>query len=147
MIRVIIFDYGYTIYDPENKGFQPDAEATISALSKNFKLVLVSRTTDTKKRLEEIEKAGFDRYFDYIKVINKNKETKNFKDILDHFNFKPDEFLVVGDRITSEITEGNRVGMKTCRFLYGPEKSLVPEVDLEKADFTIESLSEIINLV
>lgn len=122
MIKAVIFDYGYTIYDPETKGFQPDALATVATLSKKFKLILVSRTADTKKRLEEIEKAGFDRYFDFIKVIDKDKETKNFEDILNHFKYQPEEFLVVGDRITSEITEGNRKGMKTCRFLYGPEK-------------------------
>ena len=145
MIKAIIFDYGYTIYDPEIKGFQPDAMATIKFLSDKFKLILVSRTSDTEARLRQIEAVGFDQLFHYIKVIKK-EESKDFKDILDFFKFKPEEFLVVGDRITSEITQGKKLGMLTCRFLYGPEKNLVPENELETPDFTIEKLSDVIRI-
>lgn len=147
MIKAIIFDYGYTIYDPEKDGFQPDAVSTISALSKKFKLILVSRAKDTEARLKQIELVGFDQYFDYIKVIDKTKETKDLTDILSHYKFAPEKFLVVGDRITSEITQGNKLGMRTCRFLYGPEKDLIPENELEKPNYTIDKLSEIPSLV
>lgn len=146
MIKAIIFDYGYTIYDPEKKGFHPDSLATLKVLSNKYKLILVSRTSNTEERLSQIEKNGFDQLFDYIKVVKK-EETKDFKDILEFFKFKPKEFLVVGDRITSEITSGKKLGMVTCRFLYGPEKDLVPENALEIPDYTIENLKEIIHLV
>lgn len=146
MIKAIIFDYGYTIYDPVLKGFQPDARSTLEVLMKRFRLILVSRTSDPTTRLKEIEGVGFHLYFDFVDIIEKG-ESKDFKKILQRYNFKPEEFLVVGDRITREITQGKKLGMKTCRFLYGPEKDLIPENELEQADYTIEKLSEIVNLV
>lgn len=146
MIKAVVFDYGYTIYDPGKDGFQPDALAVIKTLSSKYKLILVSRTKDTEARLRQIEKVGFDQYFDYIQVIQK-EETKNFEEILKHYKFKPEEYFVVGDRITSEISEGNRLGMKTCRFRYGPEKNLLPSNNFETADYEIENLSEIIDIL
>lgn len=146
MIKAIIFDYGYTIYDPEKNGFQPDALAVIKALTSEYKLILVSRTKDTEARLAQIEKIGFDQFFDFIQVLPK-EETKNFENILKHYKFKPEEYFVLGDRITSEISEGNRLGMKTCRFRYGPEKNLLPADNFETADYEIENLSEVLDIL
>lgn len=146
MIKAIIFDYGYTIYDPELKGFQPDATSTLEVLMKKVRLILVSRTDDTPARLEQIEKIGFQLYFDFIDIVKKG-EDKDFTKIINRYKFEPEEFLVVGDRITSEITQGKKLGMKTCRILVGPEKNLIPENGFEKPDYTIERLSEVVNLI
>lgn len=146
MIKAIIFDYGYTIYDPDLNGFQPDVTSTLELLLKKYKLILVSRTKDVEERLKQIEKLGFNLYFDYIDVIEKGG-IKDFSKIVQRYNLKGEEFLVIGDRITSELTEGKRLGMKTCRILYGPEKNLIPQNEFETPDFTIERLSEIPALV
>jgi len=146
MIKAIIFDYGYTIFDSEKQLFQTNALSVVEALAPKYKLILVSKTKDTGARLRQIEKAGFDQYFDYIQVLPK-EENKNFENILRHYKFKPEEYFVIGDRITSEIREGNRLGMKTCRFRYGPEKNLVPIDNLEEADYEIEDLSEVLDIL
>jgi FMN phosphatase YigB (HAD superfamily) len=100
MIRAIIFDYAYTIYDPEKNGFQRDVRPTLEELMKVCKLILISRTTDIEARLKQIDEVGFQLYFDYVDVIGKD-DKKDFSKVLNHYNFKPDEYLVVGDRITS----------------------------------------------
>lgn len=146
-IKAVIFDFGYTIYDPEENKLLPNVVKTLKGLhNKGLKLAIMSRTTDPKKRIQQIKDLGLDRYFDFIDAIEKGG-VKEFTPILDRFGFKPDEFLVVGDRITSEIIQGNKLGMNTVRFLYGPEKDLDPTKDEEKPDYTISNLKEVIGLI
>jgi putative hydrolase of the HAD superfamily len=147
VIKAVIFDFGYTLYDPILKGFQPDAASTLEfMLNKKLRLILVSRTSDTLVRERQINEAGFNLYFDYVDIVKKG-DNKDFTKILSRYNFNPEEFLVVGDRLTSEITQGKKLGMKTCRFLYGPEKALIAQNRFEQPDYTVERISEVTHLI
>mgnify|MGYP001590661733 CR=1 FL=1 len=146
-IKAVIFDFGYTIYDPEKDQFMDGALETIQLLhKKGLKLALMSRTKDPEKRKEQIKKLGLEKYFNFIEALPIHG-TKEFTPIIEKFGFKPAEFLVVGDRFTSEIKQGNIAGMNTARFLFGPEKDMNPTKDEEKHDYTISNLKEVLNLV
>lgn len=146
MIKGIIFDFGYTIYDPETENLQPDIFSTLEKLLGKYKLALVSRTKDVQKRIQQINELGLTKFFDQIEAIPK-EGNKDFGPIIRKFNLKPEEILVVGDRITSEITQGNRLGMKTCRFVTGPEKNLIAENKDQESSYTINKLSEILEII
>lgn len=146
-IKAVIFDFGYTIYDPETDQFLDGALETIKLLhKKGLKLALMSRTKDPERRKKQIRELGLEKYFDFIEALPIHG-TKEFSPIIEKFGFGVNEYLVVGDRFTSEITQGNRVGMKTVRLLYGPEKDLEPKEDMEKPDYTISNLKEVIELI
>lgn len=147
MIKVVIFDYGHTLLDNENSSLYEGAKSIFEFLDENgIKLCLVSGTNKEEFRTQQLNEFEIFPYFHYIKFIP-HEAAKEFQPILTKFQVKPEEVLVVGDRITSEITVGKKLGMKTCRVLRGPEKSLVPENELEKADYTIEKLTDIIHLL
>ncbi|MEX0616520.1 MAG: HAD hydrolase-like protein [Candidatus Woykebacteria bacterium] len=147
MIKAIIFDFGYTIYDPENEKLVDGAiEALEEVHEKGLKLALVSRTKDVQKRLEQISNLGLNTYFDYIEVMPL-EGTKEFDPIIEKFGFEPQEFLVVGDRVRSEIKIGNQKGMETCQFLFGPRLKELPEKSDEKPNHKINKVSEVVNLV
>lgn len=147
MVKAVIFDYGHTLFANENNSLYPNAVNILEILNqKGVKLALVSGTSKEELRRAQLNEFGIFPYFDYINFLP-HEARKNFKPFLEKFSFKPDEVLVVGDRITSEITEGNKLGVKTCRILNGPEKNLIPKSAIETPKYTIEELSEVTNLV
>ena len=147
MIKAIVFDYGHTLLDNENSVLLDKAKNVLELLDqKGILLGLVSGTNKEEFRLQQLYDFEIFPYFKYIKFIP-HWDKKDFRPILTEFKLKPEEILIVGDRITSEITEGKKLGMKTCRVLRGPEKSYIPSSDFEQPDFTIENLSEVIHLI
>ncbi len=147
MIKAIVFDYGHTLLDNENSKLYDKAENVLEQLDqKGTILGLVSGTNKEEFRLQQLYDFGIFPYFKYVKFIP-HSDKKDFRPVLENFKLKPEEILIVGDRITSEITEGKKLGMKTCRILRGPEKNYIPSNDFEKPDYTIENISEVINFV
>ncbi len=146
MFKVAIFDYGHTFLDNENAQLYKGAEKVLEYLDeKGVKLALVSGTNQEEFRRQQLNEFGIYPYFSYIDFLP-HSDNKNFQPILEQFKVKPEEVLVIGDRITSEITEAKKLGIKTCRILSGPEKNHVPENEFETPDFTIEELIEVIHL-
>ncbi len=147
MIKSIIFDYGHTLLDNENSRLFDNAERILEQLDqKGVILCLVSGTNKEEFRMQQLYDFGIFPYFKYIKFIP-HWDKKDFQPVLKEFDLKPNEVLVVGDRLTSEITEGKKLGLKTCRVLRGPEKDYIPENDFEKPDYTVENISEVIHLL
>jgi len=101
--------------------------------------VLISSTvpadaiTNWKKGDEKNYTGGhtFEEEFWVADHENKTKE-EYFKEILDEFNLKPKEVLVVGDKIEDEIYFANNLGMYTARVLFGKYKDLKLDYRTEK---------------
>lgn len=147
MIHAVIFDYGRTLHDPFTDTLFPGVQEVIDLLKKSeVKLALVSRTADVEKRYESIKGFGLDTYFDVIKVFPIDKP-KDFKVILELLKVKPEEVLVVGDQIASEILEGNKVGAVTVWFRQGEFFEEKPKNDTEKPDYIISSMNELLALL
>ncbi|MCX6777995.1 MAG: HAD-IIA family hydrolase [Candidatus Micrarchaeota archaeon] len=72
-----------------------------------------------------------------------------FEFALEDMGLKPEEVVVVGDRIDTDIVGGKRVGAKTCLVLTGVKKN--PNLEsLEgesKPDFILKSISEIEKII
>ncbi|NJE84250.1 TIGR02253 family HAD-type hydrolase [Thermococcus sp. CX2] len=105
---------------------------------------------DPIKQWEKILRLELDDYFDAVFISDfvgvKKPHPKIFKKALRRFNAEPHEALMVGDRLYSDIYGAKNVGMKTVWFKYG--KYANRELDyLEYADFTINSLEEVLNIV
>ncbi len=146
MVKGIIFDFGYTLYDPTSKTLYPGALEVLEKLKGKYKLAVASRTDNVVKRHQELHDLEVGKYFDVIEVVPEGTN-KDLQSILEKFNLKPEEVMVVGDRLTSEITQGNKLGMKTVHYVNGPEKDRLPANDLEKADFGIINLHDLIAYV
>lgn len=81
---------------------------------KGIKLILVSNTTPISNKA--IDKLGIRKYFDYIFLSCNEEITKPspfvYKRILDKFNLKPEELIVVGDQISTDIKGAETYGIK-----------------------------------
>ena len=103
-------------------------------------------TTTTEKIHNILKKAELFDFFDVILVSSEveisKPEPRIFEIMLDKLNVNPDETVMVGNTISTDIFGGNRVGMKTV--LIQPEQEY-QRSEWETPDQIIQSLKELLN--
>jgi FMN phosphatase YigB (HAD superfamily) len=87
------------------------------------------------------------KFFTYKEIQDDYKITKPdpryFVEILIKCKCKPEESIMVGDRIDKDIIPAKMVGMKTIRIKTGIHKNQEPRIPEEMADITVNKLEEI----
>jgi putative hydrolase of the HAD superfamily len=79
----------------------PGVEETILHLKKTYKLVVVTKG-DLLDQERKLEKSGLLPYFHHIEIVSEKKESEYHK-LLRHLDITPDEFLMVGNSLKSDI--------------------------------------------
>ncbi len=101
---------------------------------------------DPIKQWEKILRLELDAYFDEVFISDylgvKKPHPKIFRKALRKMGVGPEEALMVGDRLYSDVYGAKKVGMKTVWFRYGKYAERELEY-LDYADFTISSLEEL----
>lgn len=121
----------------------PGAKELLKTLQGEYRLYLATNGTASVQH-GRMESAGMKGYFQDIFI---SEELGADKPSLEYFricfdripDFKPEETLMVGDRLTSDILGGNRAGIATV--WYNPEKLPAPEQP--KPTYTITSLDQL----
>ncbi len=140
----------YNSDEVENINCFPDVKPTLSKLrKKGIKLVLITSGIYERQN-KKIKILGLDKEFDLILIHDFEKDIskfKKFKLAMKRLKLKPRNTLVVGDKLTSEIRMGNRLGMTTIRVLRGRFSKMKPRNDLEEPDYSIWKISEVPKLL
>ena len=150
MAEMVVFDYGRTLYDRETDGFFPDAVSTVRSLAARFRLgiVSVSRPEDESERLQALKDAGILQHFEEILfTASGSRKADTYRELLQKTGLGADEIVVVDDYIIRGIAWGNRAGAKTVWFRNGKFADLEPDANTGQPDYTIHSLSELIQLL
>ena len=123
--------------------FLPGAEEAVEALSKRYRLFLVSNGTASVQK-GRMTSANLYRFFEKVFVsqeIGHNKPSKEYFDIC--FSripgFDPAKAMIVGDSLTSDMKGGNNAGIRTCWVNPG-HAPRNPEIHV---DYEIEALSDL----
>ena len=150
MIKAIIFDLGNTLMDQDTKELYPFAIETLENLGKKFKLGLITNTmTSTKydEIVEYLKSVKIYHYFEHVIVsgeLGYHKPTmKIFDDMCEKLNVNPNECIMIGNTISTDIFGGNRIGMETV--LIQPEEGY-RKSSWEYPDHTITSLKELVDI-
>lgn len=147
MIKAAIFDWGYTIHDHIKDAIYPDALKLIKQLySRGIILILISRAPDVEERFREFKKFKLEDYFKIMDVVPKEFE-KEFTTVLKKVNINPNETLIIGDRVKSEILQGNKIGCFTVWIRQGKFADEFAKNPEEKPDYTITSFNEVIPIL
>ncbi|MBI2021997.1 HAD hydrolase-like protein [Candidatus Daviesbacteria bacterium] len=149
MIEAVIFDYNRTLVqgDENPPRFFPETQPVLQLLKdRGLKMAVVSVGDNPQDRLEEFEFLHLDRYFDVFDIVGP-EGVKKFQHILEQLKVTAQRCVVVGDRVKSEILEGNRVGATTVWLQLGKFANEKPEGLEEEPKFTIKSLSELITII
>ncbi len=93
----------------------PESLEILEKMKNKFKLALVSNTDKSGERV--VERFGLDKFFDKIYFSYKTGMLKTnkalFEMILKEFNVKPEEAVMVGDSIESDMKTPSELGIKT----------------------------------
>ncbi len=153
MIKAIIFDLGNTLVREDSPTYEkmPHVVEVLTELRKRYRLAIISNvlpTTNAERVHEILREAGLLDYFDEVIVSSEAGYSKPAEQIftiaLERLNVKPDEAVMVGNLISTDIFGGNRVGMKTVLLQCGQEYQ---RSDWEKPTHTIHSLEELLKLI
>jgi len=77
------------------------AENTLKKLSKKYKLIITTKG-DLLEQENKIYRSGLLKYLRHIEVMSE-KDTKSYVRLLKELNVKPQEFLMVGNSVKSDI--------------------------------------------
>jgi putative hydrolase of the HAD superfamily len=151
MIKAIIFDLGNTLISQKDGNPFPFALDILVELKRKYKLALLSNaqpSTNLEKIEELLRDAQLDGIFEEIIVSTEvgmaKPNPKIFKIVLDKLSVTPEEAVMIGNTISTDIFGGNRVGMRTV--LFQPSESY-QKSSWEHPDHTVNSLKDLFELL
>jgi HAD superfamily hydrolase (TIGR01549 family) len=117
----------------------------LKIFSKQYKIgILGQYGKDFRQYLKEI---NLYKYFTFTEIQDDYKITKPdpryFDAVLKKCKCKPEESIMVGDRIDKDIIPAKMVGMKTIRIKTGIHKNQEPRILDEIPDLTVNKIEEI----
>ena len=139
--QAIIFDFMRTLYDPDSHILVDGALEILEYLRQRpFKLFVIGRGSASRQKL--LERHALSKYFEDI-YFSEHKDVALFQKCVDRSHLPPEDFFVVGDRVRSEISIGNDMGMTTIWLRNGRFAGEEPRTDMEEPDHTIRRLSDL----
>lgn len=116
-------------------------------LKEKYSMYVVTNGTSSTQ-FKRLKKSGLDQYFKEIFVSEDAESQKPQKAFFDYCfaripGGKPEDMLIIGDALSSDIKGGNGAGVDTC--WYNPE-GFIRQKDIY-VDFEIKKLSELGNFL
>jgi putative hydrolase of the HAD superfamily len=161
LIRAVFFDLGDTLVAEEAIGSKHLSEATLTKLpyldevlaelkKKGYKLGIITNTVTSREEhvRSALKRIDIEKYFSVIltsvDVGHEKPDERIFMTALRALKVKPHEAIMVGNRISTDIVGGNRLGMKTVLLKWNKRYNERITSDEEKPTRTIKSLRELL---
>ena len=139
-----------TPWHSEDEVPYPDVVSTLMELKqRGYKLgVIANQNYGTEDRLNNW---NLRQFFDVIAASAELSMAKPdpviFEWALNQADCRPQNAVMVGDRMDNDMAPANRLGMHTVRLLRGLGAYHKPQTDDEKPEYTISSLAELLDLL
>ena len=150
MIKALIFDLGNTLVSEDTGNAFPYAVEVLHKLKDKYKLALITNvlhTTTAEKVQEILAEAGIPDVFEVVVVSSEvgyaKPSPRIFKIALDGLNVEPEEAVMVGNIISTDVFGGNRMGLKTV--LFQPSETY-QRSSWENPAYTINSLKDLLDI-
>lgn len=147
MIKAIIFDLGNTLVSEDSGNAFPYAVEVLYDLKEKYKLALITNvhhTTTSKKVQEILADAGIPDVFNVVVVSSEvgcsKPNPRIFEIALNSLEVEPEEAVMIGNIISTDIFGANRIGMKTVLFQPSTEYQ---RSSWEHPDHTIHSMNDL----
>ena len=86
------------------------AESVLQKLQPDYRLILATKG-DLLDQERKLDKSGLGKYFHHIEIMS-DKQVSNYKKLLARLDIQPNEFLMVGNSIKSDILPVIAIGAK-----------------------------------
>jgi putative hydrolase of the HAD superfamily len=122
-------------------------ENTLKRLQGRYKLILATKG-DLLDQERKLQKSGLIGYFHHIEIMS-DKHENNYRKLLSHLEIQPNEFLMVGNSVKSDILPVVNIGAKAIHVPFEVTWKHETHHDLAVAsDFiTVSAISEILELL
>lgn len=125
--------------------FYYDAEQTLSILSQKYKLGIIAN--QSRDVLQLLDKFNFRDFFNVVIIsseVNMNKpDPRIFQLAVDRVANNSKRYVMIGDRLDTDISPANKLGMKTIRYTNSLFRLQEPIDESEMATHVVNRLSEI----
>lgn len=126
----------------------PDTVTILDQLSKKYKLgIIANQVAGTQKR---IDNWGIGKYFDVVvasaEVDCAKPDFEIFNIALEQAGCKPNESVMIGDRLDNDIIPAKRLGMQTVWVRQGFARMQQVKSKTEKPDYIIENIGDILDI-
>lgn len=133
----------------EDEILYDETEECLKKLSRNYKIgVIANQSMGTADRLENF---GILKYIDLVIASAEEGVSKPDKRIfeiaLERSGCKPENAVMVGDRIDNDIVPAKQIGMKTIWVKQGVGGFWNVTGENERADYEVENLSDILEIL
>ena len=146
-IMSVAKDYGVKVpaWRHDLEVLYPDTKELLQRLSQRYKIgIIANQDFGTEQRLTDFN------VHQYINLVIASAEEgvakpdlRIFQIALDRANCKPEEAVMVGDRIDNDIIPANKIGMTTVWIKQGFGSYAEPKTVEEQPDYIVNSLAEI----
>lgn len=149
--NMVIEEYDLTKapWNSDDEFVYPKAENCLCELSKHYKIgIIANQNLGSEERLEKL---GLLKYIDLVigsaeEGVSK-PDLRIFQIALARADCKPDDAIMVGDRLDNDIIPANKIGMKTVWIKQGFGKYCEPKTEKEQPDYTVKNLNELISIL
>ncbi len=122
-------------------------ENVLQSLQGKYKIILATKG-DLLDQERKLQKSGLIGYFHHIEIMS-DKHERNYLKLLDHLDILPEEFLMVGNSVKSDILPVINIGAKAIHIPF--EVTWQHENQHDSPDHTtfasVSSISQILNLI
>lgn len=138
-----------TKWHKEDEVLYSDAYECLEILSGRYKIgIIANQSLGTKDRLEQ---HGILQYIDLVIASAEEgvakPDKKIFEIALERGNCKPNNAVMIGDRIDNDIIPAKLLGMHTIWIKQGFGQYWNVTQEVEKADYVVHSLMDICNIL
>jgi putative hydrolase of the HAD superfamily len=122
-------------------------EKVLQKLQKKYKLILATKG-DLLDQERKLVKSGLVSYFHHIEIMS-DKQEYNYRKLINHLDIQPQEFIMIGNSIKSDILPVINIGASAIHVPF--ETTWLHEKDHEKPDngkfITVNCLAEVLNIL
>ncbi|MEQ8476851.1 HAD family hydrolase [Fulvivirga sp.] len=91
-------------------------EEILKQVQKDYRVILATKG-DLLDQQRKLEKSGLEKYFHHIEVMS-DKKVKDYQKLIKHLDIRPEEFLMVGNSLKSDILPVIEIGGKAIYVPY-----------------------------
>ena len=145
-IEAIVFDWIGTLCQFDHKGLFPYTEKVLRELKPKYKLAVISKAVsdDVPTRVRQIDEIN--DYFAFT-AVGDDKTNNQFVSCMNLLNVKPENTLVVDDRMDRGIQIGNALGCKTAWIRQGKYAHMTPDHKTGEPTLRINSIEDLLKIL
>lgn len=137
------------IFDHNLAALYPGVEHTLSVLSQRYELgVIANQSLGAEDRLK---KHNIHKYFSVFSLSAElgvsKPDIKIFEYALNKAECKPEQAVMIGDRLENDIAPAKSIGMNTIRVLQGLSKVQIPKTTEYIPSITVKNISDILDYI